>query len=143
MTGCQAAQFSSPSGGWSFPKHKELLTDDFYEDDTHDENPYAKQPLSNDYDNYDQPTHRSTATGVLSSYKKQLNLTAEDIMKRDYMESKKALRANVAKQFDKADRANFTKNMVDRLRLGKSIGGIVEGAGEEYGNYKKFEGGRN
>ena len=33
--------------------------------------------------------------------------------------------------------------MVDRLRLGKSLHGPIEGAGDEYGNYKKFEDGKN
>ena len=33
--------------------------------------------------------------------------------------------------------------MVDRIRLGRSIHGPVEGAGDEYGNYKKFEEGKN
>ena len=33
--------------------------------------------------------------------------------------------------------------MVDRIRLGRSVQGPVEGAGDEYGNYKKFEEGKN
>ena len=33
--------------------------------------------------------------------------------------------------------------MVDRLRLGKSLHGPIEGAGDEYGNYRKFEDGKN
>jgi len=45
--------------------------------------------------------------------------------------------------FEKSDRHNFTKTMVDRLRLGRSVQGPVEGAGDEYGNYKKFEEDKN
>ena len=33
--------------------------------------------------------------------------------------------------------------MVDRIRLGRSVQGPIEGAGDEYGNYKKFEDGKN
>ena len=84
------AAFSVRNGGrpsWAFPKHKELLTDDFYEDDLSNEsNPYGKTKVPNDYDDYNKATHRSTATGVLSSYKKQLNLSTQDIMMKDYMD---------------------------------------------------------
>jgi len=45
--------------------------------------------------------------------------------------------------FEKSDRHNFTKTMVDRLRLGRSVQAPVEGAGDEYGNYKKFEEDKN
>ena len=33
--------------------------------------------------------------------------------------------------------------MVTRLRLGRGITNPFEGAGDEYGNYKKFEQGKN
>lgn len=70
---------------FSFPKHRELLTEDFYDDTVDDNgNPYGKTQVDGDAESYRQPTHRSTATGVLSSYKKQLNLTAKDYMMRDY-----------------------------------------------------------
>ena len=43
----------------------------------------------------------------------------------------------------KADRNNFTKNMVSRIRLGRHFTSPMEGAGEEYGNYDKYENGKN
>ena len=64
-------------------------------------------------------------------------------MMKDYYDNVRDLRLNVAQQFEKADRANFTKSMVDRLRLGRSVQGRFDGAGDEYGNYKKFEDGKN
>ena len=72
MAPLQKATFSARSGDFSFPKHKEVLTDDFYdyEASAEDSNPYVKQRLDDDFEDYTQPTHRSTTTGVLSSYKK-------------------------------------------------------------------------
>ena len=133
---------------FSFPKHKELLTEDFYDYNVNGSegernNPYGQQGGQPDYEDYSQPTHRSTATGVLSSYKKQLNLTARDMITRDYMDNVKDLKNNMAAHFSKADRLNYTKQMVERLRLGRGIESPVDGAGDEYGNYKKFEEGRN
>ena len=64
-------------------------------------------------------------------------------MMKDYMETVKEMRGNIAKTFEGADRANFTKNMVTRIRLGRGVTSPMEGAGDEYGNYKKFEEGRN
>lgn len=77
--------FAASNNGFNFPKHKELLTEDFYDDTAHDnENPYGKPDMEGDLESYGHPTHRATATGVLSSYKKQLNLTAKDHMMKDY-----------------------------------------------------------
>ena len=62
---------------------------------------------------------------------------------KDYMEGVKDLKAEMAEQFSQADRHNYTKSMVERLRLGRGITSPVDGAGDEYGNYKKFEEGKN
>ena len=43
----------------------------------------------------------------------------------------------------KADRGNFTKEMVQRLRLRRGLSNPIESKGDEYGNYEKFEDGRN
>lgn len=43
----------------------------------------------------------------------------------------------------KADRGNFTKTMVERLRLRRGLTNPIDSAGDEYGNYSKFEDGRN
>lgn len=64
-------------------------------------------------------------------------------MMRDYYNSVKDLKQGVAKQFEKADRGNFTKEYVQRLRLRRGLESPMEASGDEYGNYKKFEEGRN
>ena len=50
---------------------------------------------------------------------------------------------DIIENFDKADRAHLTKNLVERLRLGRNVKAPVEGAGEDYGNYQKFESNKN
>lgn len=64
-------------------------------------------------------------------------------MMKDYMDNLKGMKNNMADQFDKADRANYTKTMVERLRLGRDMTGSIDRAGDEYGNYTKFENDRN
>lgn len=54
-----------------------------------------------------------------------------------------SMNMDVAKNFAKADRTKATQTLVDRIRLGRSITSPIEGAGEEYGNYQKFETNRN
>ena len=120
------------------------MTDDFYLEDESNpieegSNPFAKRTHANDYEDYSSPTHRSTRSGVLSSYKKQMNLTAEDVIKKDYWDNMKEMKTDMASQFEKADRANFTKTMVQRLRLRRGLQSPIDAAGDEYGNYKKFE----
>ena len=83
LTSVECRQFSVRNSAFSFPKHKELLTEDFYDDESQDrQNPYRarKGVVGDDFEDYSRPTHRATPTGVLSSYKKQINLQAEDIM---------------------------------------------------------------
>ena len=129
------------SNKFNFPKHKELLTEDFYDDTANDKtNPYSKNEMDGDVESFSRPTHRSTATGVLSSYKKQLNLTANDYVMSDYWNQMRDLDEETARGFMKSNRSHFTKTMVERLRLGKNVKAPVEGAGDEYGNYQKFEG---
>lgn len=135
---------SFATNGFSFPKHKELLTEDFYDDTAHDnENPYGKPSMEGDTESYRHPTHRPTATGVLSSYKKQLNLTAKDYIMKDYWDQMASINQDVTDNFMKADRSKATKQLVDRIRLGRNVTSPIEGAGDEYGNYKKFEKSRN
>ena len=62
---------------------------------------------------------------------------------KDYYEQMKNLNEDVANNFLKADRSHFTKTIVERLRLGKNVKSPVEGAGDEYGNYQKFDGSKN
>ena len=56
-----------------FPKHKELFADDYYENAEKEEesNPFNPSfPGGKDTESFTEPTHRSTNTGILSSYKK-------------------------------------------------------------------------
>ena len=80
---------------FKFPKHKNLFTEDYYnkEDNELSENPYAKHQghgsilgnsITNDFEDFNEPVHRATQSGLLSTYKKQINLTAQDVMERDY-----------------------------------------------------------
>ena len=51
MTTLIGRSFASiPKGGFFFPKHRELLTEDFYDDKEHD-NPYSKQ-MEGDTESY-------------------------------------------------------------------------------------------
>ena len=44
LTSVECRQFSVRGSSFSFPKHKELLTEDFYDDEAHDvKNPYGKR----------------------------------------------------------------------------------------------------
>ena len=89
------------------------------------------------------PVHKKTRTGVLSTYKKQLNLTPQDLIEKDFWQSMNGLTEDVAKSFEKSDRKHYTKEMVQRLRLGREMQSATTAAGEEYGNYEKFEGDLN
>ena len=62
---------------------------------------------------------------------------------KDYYENMKNFKDGVAEQFEKADRLQFTQRMVDKIRLGRSVQGPIDGAGDEYGNYEKFENSNN
>ena len=64
-------RFFSTSSGFKFPKHKELFAEDYYEDGQGKTNPYQKPfVLGDDLEKFDKATHRSTQTGILSTYKK-------------------------------------------------------------------------
>lgn len=66
------------------PKHNELFADDYYDQRTQD-NPYSKPyERGDDFESPHRGTHRSTPTGILANYKKQVNLTPKDIMEKDY-----------------------------------------------------------
>jgi len=73
-------QFSKESPHQRFPKHNELFADDYYDQRTQD-NPYSKpyEKANDDYESSHKGTHRSTPTGILANYKKQINLTPQDI----------------------------------------------------------------
>ena len=73
-TALRKALFSSKS--FKFHRHKELFTEDYYDESKDNKSPYDSEfPGGQDYQDFNAPTHRSTQTGILSNYKKQLNLT--------------------------------------------------------------------
>lgn len=89
-----------------------------------------------------------TDSGVLSSYKKQINLTAQDVLEKDYWDEVKNMRTNVGNMFDKIKSderqvMNFSKAYKERLRLRRDIDYTEDFRKKyltrEYGNYSKYE----
>ena len=109
----------------SFPRHKELLNDEYYDHTDHGNQWDYKDPRNEfgnanekmDFEDWDKSMHRPTSRGVLSSYKKRLNLSPEDVMMKDYWDQMKGLEQNVQNSMDITDRRQFTKNMVQRIKL--------------------------
>ena len=91
-----------------FPKHSELFADDYY-DNVHRQgedggvknpkerpnDPFQKPINEHDFERSDGATHRKTMTGVLSTYKKQLNLSAKDLVERDYWKQVRTMRDKI------------------------------------------------
>lgn len=102
--------------GFKFPKHTELFADDYY-DDIHQQgedggaknakerpkDPYTPASHEQDFERADGSTHRRTMTGVLSTYKKQLNLSAKDLIERDYWKQVRTMRDNIKERIEKTD----------------------------------------
>jgi len=136
-----ARHFAS-GDSFKFPKHKNMFSEDYYngeENEVHT-SPYDKGTSANDFEDSSMPTHRATQSGVLSTYKKQINLTPEEIMQRDYWNQVKDLCKDVNKKFRESNPETFTKALVQRLRLRRDLDQPIDKAGEEYGHYEKFEG---
>lgn len=70
------------------------MTEDYWQGEN--ENPYDKSTVNNDWEDYEKPTHRATKTGVLSSYKKQINLTANDYIMKDFYDNMRDMKMGVA-----------------------------------------------
>ena len=123
-----------------FPKHKELFAEDYYEADGQEVNPYDTQfPGGPDTLSYDKPTHRVTSTGILSDYKKQLNLTPEDIVQKDFWERLRETRNDTERRLNDTKPEVFTKNHTMRLRLQRDLAAEMPKDGQEYGDYQKYE----
>jgi len=107
------------SGG--FPKHDELFADDYYDAKADQPNEFDKpnSHFGKDMDQFNQAKDRVTPTGVLSSYKKQLNLNVKDIMERDHWDSMRTLRDDFRRELDGANKETFTKEFATRLRLSR------------------------
>lgn len=80
-----------------FPDHKELFADDYYDNDTK-ENPYAKpHSKGDDFESSHKGVHRSTPQGILANYKKQINLTPQDLIQKDYWDKFEKLTEDTAR----------------------------------------------
>lgn len=103
------------SNNMHFPRHKELFNEDYYEDKDNGTNPYNEE--REDAISYDKPSHRATGSGILSTYKKQLNLSAEDITQKDFWTQMHDVRTETADRLKHTRKETFTKEYVQRLRL--------------------------
>merc|ERR1712087_512696 len=90
-----------------FPKHKELFTDEYYADgkeegyeDEDQANPYGAH--GKDYEDWNEPVYKPSSRGILGTYKKQLNLTATDVMEKEYWESMNNMKNDMASKFSSA-----------------------------------------
>ena len=124
--------FSVHSG---FPKHKELFTDDYFEQ----EDPYqTNQFHGNDEEKFDEATTRMTKTGILSNYKKQLNVSAQDIVEQDFWRKMTNTTKDMAKQLRETNPSTYTQAFTTRHRLSKDPLADMPKRGGEYGNYERF-----
>ena len=50
-------------------------------------NPFGPDQDSKDYEDWHKPVYRSSEKGILGTYKKQIGLTAKDVMQKDYWDN--------------------------------------------------------
>jgi hypothetical protein len=67
-------------------------------------------------------------------------LSAQDVVEKDFWNNVHELNNNMERNFNESNRHEYTKQMVDKIRLGREMRQAIDPAGEEYGNYKKFDG---
>jgi len=79
----------------------------------------------------------------MSTYKKQLNLTPEDVMEKDYWKAIRTMRDDVKDKLEKSGPETFTKEFVERIRMSRDLTAPMTEAGNEYGDYSKYEGDKN
>lgn len=89
-----------------------------------------------------------TPGGILSTYKKKMNLTPEEVMEEGYWNKVRDLKDDVSEFFEtvsknERDLMNTTKNYVMRARLNREIDFTEDFRKRfmtrEYGNYEKYE----
>ena len=124
------------------------MTDHYYagEDGAlHEEsqNPYGPDPDAKDYEDWNAPTYRSTDRGILGTYKKQIGLSAQDVMEKDYWDNMLNIQKDMQRNFGAANRETLTSTLLTRMRLGRALDTQMTPAGDEYGDYKKFESDKN
>jgi hypothetical protein len=65
------------------------------------------------------------------------------LVQRDYWDNIRKVRDNLAERIDKTERSTFTKKFVERLRMGRDLDAPMAEAGDDYGDYSKFESRKN
>jgi len=127
------------------PKHTELFAEDYYDEQTNKstkgENPYhGKFPGGgDDFESYNKGTSRSTASGILANYKKQINLSPQDLIQKDYWDKFEKLTSDTSRRLKETRPEVFTKEFTMRLRLQRDLNVPFEKEGHEYGNYEQYE----
>jgi hypothetical protein len=138
-----ATRHAQAGNSFNFPKHKELFTEDYYNpEDANAAPPNAYRSgfvYGADNVDFQKPVHRATPTGILATYKKQLNLTAADLMQKDYWDQMNTLEQDTARKLRETKPEVFTAEMVNRLRMQRDVTAPFEKDGHEYGNYEKYE----
>jgi hypothetical protein len=131
-----------------------------YYDEEGAKSPFAKKAagpktMSEDYVDPNNPfvTENIQAPGgILASYKKRIGLSADEVMEQGYWDKMGNLRDEAAQYFDvvgksERDMMNNTKNYTARLRLKREVAFTEDFRKRfmtrEYGNYQKYEEGRN
>ena len=135
---------------FSFPKHKELFNDMYYqEEDAQDPN------KAKDYQDPNDPfvsQNPFVPGGILAQYEEKAGLTAKDIMEQDYWNSMRDMHDKAAQYFNvvnknEKDVMNQTKNYKTRIRLQRQVEFTEDFRKRfmtrEYGNYEKYEDGKN
>ena len=64
-------------------------------------------------------------------------------MQKDYWDSMKSMKDDMNRQFGSSKRQTLTKELLKNLRFGRKIDSTMPNVKEEYGDYEKFEDGKN
>ena len=156
-----------PSENFSFPRHKELFTEDYYNNEyregydpdkeweNHMESPITKNLRANSHhyqhDQADvgfQRTEQTVSGGILKNYKQVRKETLGDILHGDYWRANKNYMKEAAKSFtlessSEKEMMDYTKNFTTRHRLSRDIDFTEDFRKKyltkEYGNFEKYE----
>jgi len=119
---------------FSFPKHKELFSNDFI------------SPRDQDDDEFLEP---GDDIGIMRKYKARKNITAEDVMARDMKQVQQNLQKQIANTYSYKDGSGnemmeTTQNIISRLRRGKGLKTVGQDfkrkrLQNEYLNYGKYQ----
>ena len=64
-------------------------------------------------------------------------------MQKDYWDGMKSMKDDMNRQFGSSKRQTLTKELLKNLRFGRKIDSTMPNVNEEYGDYEKFEDGKN